>query len=91
MTVKPSDSQACIIESLLLERVAQDAKWGPNRNLSPYVWLAILTEEVGEAAEAVLSEDYSNLREELVQVAAVAVMWLEALERMEQGVEVTPL
>ena len=41
--------------------------------------MAILTEEVGEVARAALEHDTDGLRLELVQVAAVAVAWLEAL------------
>lgn len=39
--------------------------------------IAILTEEVGEVARALLEVDPENLRDELIQVAAVAVRWLE--------------
>jgi NTP pyrophosphatase (non-canonical NTP hydrolase) len=47
--------------------------------------LAVLVEEVGEVARAVLGasgavSDGGNLRRELVEVAAVAVAWLEAME-----------
>ena len=53
--------------------------------------LAVLTEEVGEVAREVLTQDgrrlardsigtRAALREELVQVAAVAVAWVEALD-----------
>ena len=41
--------------------------------------VAVLAEECGEVARAVLNDDIPGLREELVQVAAVAVAWLEAL------------
>jgi len=37
------------------------------------------SEECGEAARAVLDTDIDQLRTELIQVAAVAVAWLEAL------------
>ena len=50
--------------------------------------LTALVEEVGEAAEAVLERNGfigkpkgTDLRKELVQVAAVAVAWIEALDR----------
>jgi hypothetical protein len=48
------------------------------------VKLAALTEEVGEVARAVMarggwSVEEDNLREELVQVAAICVAWLETL------------
>lgn len=42
--------------------------------------LAVLAEEFGEVARAVCERDYVNLREELVQVAAVCVSWLEGLD-----------
>lgn len=50
--------------------------------MDPHVKLAVLTEEVGEVARALLEENAestANLRAELVQVAAVAVAWVEAL------------
>lgn len=43
--------------------------------------LPILTEEVGEVAKAICEKDADQLQTELIQVAAVAVAWLEALER----------
>jgi hypothetical protein len=41
-------------------------------------WTLILLEEV---AEALAESDEARLREELVQVAAVAVSWVEAIDR----------
>lgn len=41
-------------------------------------WLNILEEEVYEAAA---ETDVERLRKELVQVAAVAVAWIEAIDR----------
>jgi hypothetical protein len=38
-------------------------------------WLAVLTEEVGECARAIQDETDDRLREELVQVAAMAMRW----------------
>ncbi len=45
------------------------------------IWLAVLTEEVGEVANALIEHDRTDahVREELVQVAAVACAWIEAL------------
>lgn len=43
--------------------------------------LVILVEEVGEVARAIQSGDWVNLRDELVQVAAVACAWAEALDK----------
>lgn len=61
------------------EMERQDAKFGSQRKHSDLLWLAILTEEVGESAKAILEN--SNLREELIQVAAVAVQWVNAIDR----------
>jgi hypothetical protein len=46
-------------------------------------WLALLLEEVAEAGEA--AWDPVELRRELVQVAAVAVAWIEAIDRRGGG------
>jgi NTP pyrophosphatase (non-canonical NTP hydrolase) len=60
------------------ERARQDAKWGAGRHLRAELWTTILAEEFGEVAKAVLEGDVVGVREELVQVAAVAICWLEA-------------
>lgn len=67
------------------ERDRQDAKWGTSFPGRPWDrWLTILTEEVGELAEAILEAPHRDLidaeyaiRRELVQIAAVAVSALE--------------
>lgn len=41
-------------------------------------WVAVLLEEV---YEAVSETDYKGLREELIQVAAVAAAWVESIDR----------
>lgn len=44
--------------------------------------LAVLVEEVGEVARAILEgADRSNLRTELIQAAAVCVSWVVAIDR----------
>lgn len=65
------------------ERKWQDQKWGrePDGWTShPLVKLAVLTEEVGEAAKACLEGKRLDAHAELVQVAAVAVAWLESFD-----------
>lgn len=70
------------------ERLRQDEKWGIQRHSWPE-WMTILTEEVGEAAQAACNEHFhpsgnlSRLKEELVQVAAVAVAIVEHIEELE--------
>jgi hypothetical protein len=71
------------------ERVRQAEKWTHSHewgygdcssiDVRPIVKAAVLSEECGEVARAVLDHDDRNLRRELVQVAAVAVAWLESL------------
>lgn len=70
-------------EMAAANRLACKAAAGEYAEMSgrgPLTWRHILLEEVFEA----LSEsDPAKLREELVQVAAVTVQWLEAIDRRE--------
>lgn len=68
------------------ERDKQDVKWGEQRQHPNEIWNLILGEEVGEVNEAVLDLIFNNgtvtaLRDELVQVAAVAICWLETFNK----------
>ena len=68
------------------ERDFQDNKWGAlPRHLSDMVWLTVLTEEVGEVAQAILKRNWLNLKLEIVQVIAVGVAWLEDTENHNNG------
>jgi hypothetical protein len=67
---------------IIEERINQDEKWG-QQNYPPCKFLTILGEEYGEACKAALEAKYEEYREELVQVAAVAVQMIEALDRAE--------
>jgi NTP pyrophosphatase (non-canonical NTP hydrolase) len=67
------------------ERQRQDAKWG-TQNHDPITYLAILTEEVDELAQAALHLRFGGpaalgVREEAVQVCAVALAIIECLDR----------
>ena len=71
-----------VFEQIQDERAKQFDKWGDQSNLNDFEWLAVLTEEVGELAEATLHTKFGGKakgmkREELIHVAAVAVQWLE--------------
>lgn len=47
-------------------------------------WLPVLVEEVGEAAKAINDRvSLQHLREELVQVAAMACAWIAAIDEEE--------
>jgi NTP pyrophosphatase (non-canonical NTP hydrolase) len=69
-----------ILTSVDAERDRQDAKWG-EQNHHPAYWMTVLSEEVGEAAEAILEGDAVAAHKELVEVAAVACAAAESIER----------
>lgn len=73
-----------VLSDVAAERRRQRDQWGEQIEHVDLVWLGILTEEVGESAQAALHDTFGGkaagtLYAELVQVAAVAVAWLEAL------------
>ena len=81
--------QRRIFNRISEERAKQDTKWG-ERNHNDYMWLTILAEEMGEAAQAALRPLDDNeaisgtnelLDDEIIQCAAVAVAWLECRNR----------
>lgn len=71
------------------ERERQVAKWAEphqwgigdcsSAHVPATVKSVVLTEECGEVARAVLDKDHQQLTTELIQVAAVAVAWLEGI------------
>ncbi|CAM3669676.1 hypothetical protein DESA109040_19265 [Deinococcus saxicola] len=88
-----------VLAEILAERQRQDAKWG-GQDHDPSTWLMVLAEEVGEANQAVLEmlfptydkraaergpRTLAEYRQELIQVAAVAVAAIESLDRQDQS------
>lgn len=74
------------IGSVIAEMNWQDKKWGADRNQHPFVWQTILSEEVGEFSQAILHDEFGGhksgtAREEMVQVAAVALQIIEYYDR----------
>jgi hypothetical protein len=69
------------LDCVVAEMHNQDFEHGANRNLPHLEWNAILVEEVGEVSKAI--QEREGLREELVQVAAVALQWIEMIDRGE--------
>ena len=85
-----------VLDEVYHERDHQNAKWG-EQNHNDFIWTAILGEEVGETAQQALWAHFDNdepkgpgnansVREELIQVAAVAVAWIECIDRRVRGV-----
>jgi NTP pyrophosphatase (non-canonical NTP hydrolase) len=74
------------------ERKRQDEKWGENSDNHLFEWVSILTEEVGELAEAInetcFKSDHVNherggkeaILKEAIQVAAVATAIIESVK-----------
>ena len=74
------------IGSVIAEMNQQDEKWGADRNQHPFVWQTILSEGVGEFSQAILHDEFGGhksgtAREEMVQVAAVALQIIEYYDR----------
>lgn len=81
--VGATDSAALVLGDVWLERLRQDQRWGEQNHPDP-TWLTILVEELGEVASGILlglDGDPPSIRAELVQVAAVAAAWVEAIDR----------
>jgi NTP pyrophosphatase (non-canonical NTP hydrolase) len=87
---------AAVLQDVAAERAAQVEKWGTQRHSWPE-WMSILTEEVGEAAQAAnkahwtvpdyresIRKQVQALREELVQIAAVAVQIIEHIDEVQR-------
>ena len=80
------------IKKVIEERIRQNQKWGYPQQNTPFEWVSILTEEVGEFAEATndaLLGSYPNgdlgkAIEEVIQVAAVAISIIEHLSEPEK-------
>lgn len=77
-------------DQVIEERRRQVAKWGDQSDKGPFVMTAILTEEVGEAAQAALKcyageggKTERDLEEELLQIEAVARAMREYIVRGE--------
>jgi NTP pyrophosphatase (non-canonical NTP hydrolase) len=80
------------LDDVLSERARQEAKWG-EQNHDPFVYGAILGEELGEFLQAALKARFESpdaftgighmqdLRKEAVQMAAVALSIVECLDR----------
>ena len=77
-----SSERAHIYEEVNEERERQDKKWG-QQDHNPFVWLAILAEEMGEASQSLLQYKLDSYREEMVQCAAVAIAAIESYDRGE--------
>lgn len=87
-------TRAEVFALVAAERLRQEQKWAgvhewgagscASGSVDARTKLAVLAEEFGEVARALLERDADGLRAELVQVAAVAVAWLEYMPAAER-------
>ncbi len=78
-----ANTRHAVLHDVWGERDRQDAKWGGTPGIDrrdDHTYPAVLGEELGEACQSWLERDVTNLRAELIQVAAVAVAWIEELD-----------
>lgn len=69
-------SRTDIMAAIFIERYRQEALHPGNKKED---YLPIMIEEVGEIGTALQNRDVDNLKDELVQLCAVCVRWLEAI------------
>ena len=70
-------------KQILLDKIDAECKrqceiWGPSESdhKGDLIWVAILFEEVGEVAKAVLECNSEQTETELIQVSAIIQSWL---------------
>ena len=70
-----------ICDEVISERQRRHDKFGDQSHIPRTMMLAVLMEEVGEVAEAIIEDSVSQtVRAELIQVAAVAVQMIEHID-----------
>ena len=60
-------------DEMVAEFVRQEEKWGDPTEKDLFVMQAVISEEGGEVARAVLERQEGNIRNELVQLATVCM------------------
>lgn len=72
-----------VLEDVLKERDYQRGRWDTEHDVlhSHFEWVSILTTWLGKAASSALGGDRAGLRKRLVQVTAIGLAAIEALDR----------
>lgn len=90
------DTQSTILKEIVKERKCQDTKWRKQNHRIEF-WTGLLGEEYGELCEAINEAvfdngpakrkkgGYENMRKKAIHVAAVAVGFLECIERNKRN------
>jgi hypothetical protein len=77
------------VNVILNEDQRQRNKWGLQKH-SADRWMTILTEEVGEVAEAILEDNEVEIQEEAKQVATVAIKMFVMIQQRREKPEPAP-
>lgn len=82
-----------VIAEVIHERQRQVELFGLDTGNDDGTWMAVLAEEVGEVAHELIEgrrghDTRRAMRQELIEVAAVAVAWIEAMDHECDGREV---
>ena len=73
-------SQALALQKIQAERQRQDQIYGTQADKPDHMWSTLLTVLNGNVAAVVSEQDTEALQTELTQLAAVCVVWLEAID-----------
>src|SRR3712207_2760366 len=88
-----TNPQATVFQNMVVARYKADEKWGRATGSNgpwirnPQLGAAILMEEVGEVARAILERDSEAVERELYDVGQVVVAWLESFEAKKRADE----
>lgn len=85
LLIEEKDEQLRAFRSIEEELNRQNAKWGDQSGHPMPVWYAILGEEVGEVAQAILEQKPDECLKELIQVAAVAMQMIQAIQTRQKS------
>lgn len=72
-----------VLDDVLHERGYQRNRWGTGHDVlhSHFEWVTILTTWLGKAASSAIGGDRVGLRKRLVQVAAICLASIEAIDQ----------
>lgn len=86
---RTTTSKDCIFEQIQAERERQDMKWGQGIDDASHFhdWITYITAYLGKAYTYPMYP--SNFRKRMIQVAALAVAAVEALDRKDKAAATT--
>jgi len=76
-----------VLDDVIKERDYQRKRWSTEHDVlhSHFEWVSIISTWLGKAASAALGSDTGTFRKRLVQIAAISIAAIEALDRDAQS------